>query len=506
MSPLGQQNGTTVQDGIVVHSIQSSGCRIDLRYADSRRAFHRPSDREVQPHLRRLVHCFRPDLVRAHDWLVASFPLATAALVLTSHDYAVPCPKRTVMWSYRPLCSGSRLTLFTPCGSSQYEPVKAALRDGAARIGRPTGRPGIHVAAGPAAAPIGTFAHNGPVIVAGHLPADSTRRPDVGGDRLPNDPFTLSAGPTGTQKGTDLVFWAWAGGPAPLPLAIAPPDVGGTDWPDNVAVISLDNLPVTSTLRQAMVPSIWPEPCQTTVLKEMTLVVPVPAGISGDHHRRHRVPFGPTPADPRALIDSVRDTVINSLPREAVSSAPRARAAGYSVAAVGVPKDALDLFYPLAAVADPSSAAPYDATSSLNLIGRRLKGSKQVDPAISTTPPLARGARPLLLGAGPRPSYLKEFATTLWLQSPAAFLGLLESPRVRPWRCAVLVRLTPSAHRSFRSALLKSVSARAIVVTTGSPASREPDRSVSDPPHYPSSSLSPTKLALRHRPPRFGPS
>lgn len=342
VAALGQDNTTGTQDGIVVHRIRSGAARLKFLHADPSRPFHLPvSDVEVRRHLTRLVRTFRPDVVHAHNWMVASLPRGIAPLVLTSHDYAWACPKRTLLRPGGSVCSGPRWSKCTPCSSQQYGAVRAVLVDGGTRLGRSTVRPDIHVAVSQAvAASIAPLSRREPLVVPNFVPTDLAERAAVRVDGLPDEPFALYAGALGAHKGIQALAGAWAQTSAPCPLVIAALDLAGHHWPDGITVLSLDRAQLLSALRRAavvVVPSVWPDPCPTIVLEAMTLAVPVVASAVGG------IPEMVTdgvegrlvaPDNPQLLIGAVRDLLANGPLREAMSVAAQARAKSYSLSVV----------------------------------------------------------------------------------------------------------------------------------------------------------------------------
>jgi glycosyltransferase involved in cell wall biosynthesis len=342
VATLGPENGTTVQAGVVVHHIRSSASRLKLLHADPSRPFHLPvSDVEVRYHLGRVVRSFRPDVVHAHNWMIASLPRGMAPLVLTSHDYAWACPKRTLLRPNGSICSGPRLGKCAPCSAHQYGLAKAVLVDAGTCWGRSSVRPDVHVAVSQAvAASIAPYTRGKPVVVPNFVPAGLSERPAVPVEGVPDEPFALYAGAIGAHKGIDVLLRAWTELPAPCPLVVAALEPTGRHWPSGVTVLSLDREALISVLRRAtvmVVPSIWPDPCPTTVLEAMALGVPVVASAAGgipelltDGVEGRLVP----PGDPQHLNAAIRQVVDDPSRRQAMGIAARARAASYSVSAV----------------------------------------------------------------------------------------------------------------------------------------------------------------------------
>ncbi len=342
VATLGQENATTVQDGVLVHRIRSSASRLKALHADPGHPFHLPvSDLEVRRHLGRLVRAFRPDVVHAHNWMIASLPRGSAPLVLTSHDYAWACPKRTLLRPDNSVCSGPRLGKCSPCSAHQYGPAKAVLVDLGTRRGRSSVRPDVHVAVSQAVATsIAPFTRAKPVVVPNFVPTGLAERAQVPVEGLPAEPFALYAGAIGAHKGVDVLLSAWTEFPAPCSLVVAALDPAGGHWPPGTTVLSLGRDALVSVLRRAavmVVPSIWPDPCPTTVLEAMALGVPVVASAVGgipelltDGLEGRLVP----PGDPQQLNAAIHEIVNDPSRRQAMGMAGRATAVYYSVTAV----------------------------------------------------------------------------------------------------------------------------------------------------------------------------
>jgi glycosyltransferase involved in cell wall biosynthesis len=187
---------------------------------------------------------------------------------------------------------------------------------------------------------IAPFTRSKPVVVPNFVPAGLAERPPVPVEGLPAEPFALYAGAIGTHKGIDVLLRAWTEFPAPCSLVVAALDPTGRHWPPGITVLSLDRDALLSVLRRAavmVVPSIWPDPCPTTVLEAMALGVPVVASAAGgipelltDGVEGRLVP----PGDPQQLSAAIYQVVNDPSRRQAMGMAGRARAASYSVTVV----------------------------------------------------------------------------------------------------------------------------------------------------------------------------
>lgn len=87
-------------------------------------------DPELVTALRRIIVKTKPDVVHAHNWLLASFlPLkawSRAGLVVTLHDYSLICAKKNLMHAGE-VCKGSNLSKCWRCAGAHYGGVKGAV-------------------------------------------------------------------------------------------------------------------------------------------------------------------------------------------------------------------------------------------------------------------------------------------------------------------------------------------------------------------------------------------
>ena len=208
VATLGPDKTETTRGDVLVHHIPSAASRLKFLYADPERPFHPPvSDPLVRRGLRRIVRDFRPDIVHGHNWMSASIPRGLAPLVLTSHDYAWVCPKRTLMRLDGSTCSGPELTRCTPCAASEYGTLKALFVDTATRLGRSVVRPDVHIAVSNAVATsLAPHTRRAPVVVPNFVSSAVASTPQVPVDGLPDRPFALFAGATEATRASKWSF------------------------------------------------------------------------------------------------------------------------------------------------------------------------------------------------------------------------------------------------------------------------------------------------------------
>jgi glycosyltransferase involved in cell wall biosynthesis len=112
-------------DGEVrVHRVRGSLQRLPRLFTESERRHAPPvPDPELVLGLMRIIAKEQPDVVHAHNWMMASFlPLTAwskAPLVVTLHDYGLVCPKKNLVRDEQ-ICTGPRVAECLPCATAHY--------------------------------------------------------------------------------------------------------------------------------------------------------------------------------------------------------------------------------------------------------------------------------------------------------------------------------------------------------------------------------------------------
>src|SRR5688500_16454424 len=115
-----------------VYRIRGSMQRLTkLLFSETERPHAPPfPDPELVLSLKRIVAEVKPDVVHAHNWLLASYlplkKLSKAGLVVTLHDYSLVCAKKNLMHNGA-VCIGPSLTRCLPCAKGHYGIAKAAI-------------------------------------------------------------------------------------------------------------------------------------------------------------------------------------------------------------------------------------------------------------------------------------------------------------------------------------------------------------------------------------------
>jgi glycosyltransferase involved in cell wall biosynthesis len=251
--------------------------------------------------LRRIVRETRPDVVHAHNWAVNSvLPLRRWSaerrpfgLVLTLHDYSQVCATKRLMRDGAP-CAGPSIARCLPCATDHYGPLVGPVTALATTAMRPWKSHSIdyivsvsravasanHVADGPSSSVIPNFIPDAIVQEAdASSSAESVERSQLD---LPDEKFLLFVGDLTREKGVLTLLRAYERlGENRPPLVLI-----GRRTPDTP-----ENLPAGASVRiewphanvmeafrrcaAAVLPSVWPDPCPTTVLEAMATGCPV---------------------------------------------------------------------------------------------------------------------------------------------------------------------------------------------------------------------------------------
>lgn len=272
------------EDGVIVHRLPSASAHARCLLADPGRPFLPPvRDPLLARGIAAVSRALRPQVVHAHNWIVASCP-RDVPLVLTAHDYAWICPKRNRLRPDGSTCTRPGLLRCVPCAAGQYGAAKGAALSLLTPAGRWAVRPDRQLAVSQAVADALAPWARRPVTVVPNFVSDGfaagATEPVPG---LPAAPFALFAGAALPHKGIDTLLEAWAGEP-PCPLVVAALKPGTRHWPPGVQVVTLDRGQMAAACRQAavvVVPSRWADPCPTVALEALAAGTPVIASAVG---------------------------------------------------------------------------------------------------------------------------------------------------------------------------------------------------------------------------------
>jgi len=287
-------------DGLAVYRLRGLAQRLPLLYAQSCKRYHPPFPDPVVTHeLAALIARERPDVVHGHSWaLLSALPICRAhriATVLTLHDYALLCPKKTMLYAdARPCASGLSLDCVR-CAPAMY----GRLRGLAVTAGLALGRKGIgdidrfiaissHVA--------GAHARTGLLDAARVDTIPNFVRDDVlyasratGPRRLSGlpDEYILFVGALGRHKGLHLLLDAYARLACDIPLVLVGPACPDTPaiLPPGVIVVGDrthdDVIAAIDGCRFLVSPALWPEPFGLVLIEAMARGKAVAASRAG---------------------------------------------------------------------------------------------------------------------------------------------------------------------------------------------------------------------------------
>ena len=280
--------------GVSVHLLDHVGRRAPRLYPTADRPLAVPvPDPWTTRDLARLVRRLEPDVVHAHNWIVASYAVLPVArrlpLVLSLHDYSHVCATKRLMYDGEP-CSGPGLRKCFSCAADHYGPGRGQLVAGAVRAGVPVRNRVVDVFT-PVSRYVGTanrLQEQGArwEVVPNFVPDELVSLPEPPRDEaLPRAPYVFFAGDLSAQKGVRTLVEAWrrlpddqAGARPELVLVGRPAEPLG-ELPAGVHVHHhWDHDRVLSGFGHASavaLPSEWPDPCPTTVLEAMALGAPL---------------------------------------------------------------------------------------------------------------------------------------------------------------------------------------------------------------------------------------
>lgn len=291
------------RDGEVeVYRIRGTLQRLPGLFAESERRHAPPfPDPELALALARLVATERPDVVHAHNWLVASFlPVKAwcgARLVVTLHDYSLVCAKKNFMHAGR-VCAGPRLSRCLPCAAAHYGATKGAVTTFGSFASRALAHRAVDrfIAVSHAVARHTGLAEAGvPFEVIPNFVPDDVASRDCAGDPgsdtavsdLPDDGFILFVGDLMHLKGVDVLLDAYAGLDRAPPLVLIGRRCPDTpkQLPPNVHLLGPRPHPaIMQAWRRCLfgvLPSVGPEACATVVMEAMASGKPVIASDIG---------------------------------------------------------------------------------------------------------------------------------------------------------------------------------------------------------------------------------
>lgn len=282
-------------DGIRIHRLESLFQRAPLIYPNPSRKYHPPfQDILLTRKLARLVKNFQPDIIHCHGWITFScLPLKfDAPIITTLHHYGFVCPKQDLFFENEDVCRQPFTLACYHCCVKNYGFFKSTIMVNAVKISK------RHLPKVDKFIAVSNFVknvhithlklpENGIAVIPNFYGSENVQ--NLNCEILPSD-FILYVGQLAPHKGVDLLLKAYKSSGIDIPLVL----LGSkhyvydyTRFDDGKKIIVKENVSRSLVLnalercRFVVVPSIWPEPCPTTILEAMSIGKAVVAGKSG---------------------------------------------------------------------------------------------------------------------------------------------------------------------------------------------------------------------------------
>ena len=280
--------GSSLDGAVRVHRLRGTLRRLSALFSDPERAFAPPiPDPEMTLALRQVIARERPNIIHAHNWILHSFlplrPFTRAPFVVTMHDYALICARKTLMYMNEVPCDGPTLTKCLRCAGQHY----GGLKGGITAVGNWIDGTYERRAVDKFLTVSGAVARFNRLPEAGvDVEVIPNFVPDDLGDlssevdtallaRLP-DQYILFVGDLASLKGVPVLLDAYARLVEPPPLVLIGRRCPDTprDLPAGVHI--LETWPHDAIMHAwnrclfGVAPSVWHEPCATVVLEGMS--------------------------------------------------------------------------------------------------------------------------------------------------------------------------------------------------------------------------------------------
>ncbi len=355
----GAPDEEVLPSGVRVYRFGTLSMRLSGLYSTDRPHHPPVPDPVGVGELHRIIAKTRPEVVHAHNWAVNSvLPLhrrsarSPFGLVLTLHDYSQVCATKRLMRNGAP-CAGPSPARCLPCSSGHYGPLigtatavaTAAMRPWKAHsidhivcVSRAVAS-GNHLTEGGSTSVIPNFIPDSMMLPQQASAASAASLPD-----LPAKEFLLFVGDLSGEKGVATLLRAYenlgSDRPALVLVGRRTPSTP-RDLPEGAHVqLEWAHEHVMEAFRRctaAVLPSVWPDPCPTTVLEAMASGCPVvTTSIGGmtdmvvDQESGLLVP----PGNVLALTEAIRGLLADESLRSRYAAAARERVLRFTATAV----------------------------------------------------------------------------------------------------------------------------------------------------------------------------
>ena len=358
----GAPDEEVLPSGVHVYRFATMSMRLSGLYSTDRPHHPPVPDPVGVGELRRIIAKTRPEVVHAHNWAVNSvLPLhrrsarSPFGLVLTLHDYSQVCATKRMMRNGMP-CAGPSPARCLPCATGHYGPLigtatvvaTAAMRPWKARsidhivsVSRAVAS-GNHLADSDRTSVIPNFIPDSmmlPQDESSASPSSAVSFPD-----LPEKEFLLFVGDLSSEKGVPTLLRAYenlgSDRPALVLVGRRTPDTP-TNLPEGAQVqLEWPHENVMEAFRRctaAVLPSVWPDPCPTTVLEAMASGCPVvTTSIGGmtDMVVHQESGLLVPPGNVSALTEAISELLADESLRSRYAAAARERVLRFTATAV----------------------------------------------------------------------------------------------------------------------------------------------------------------------------
>jgi glycosyltransferase involved in cell wall biosynthesis len=280
--------GCTLDGMVRVHRLNGVIRRLSALFSDPERPFAPPMpDPGLTLALRRVIAQERPDIIHAHNWILHSYlplkPFTQVPFIVTLHDYALICARKTLMYMNQAPCSGPAFRKCLRCAKQHYGGIKGGVTTVSNWIDSAYERRVVNkfLTVSDAVARLNRLPEAGVdfEVIPNFVPDNlGELSPDVDPALLAQLPehFILMVGDLLPRKGVLVLLNAYAKLSNPPPLVLIGrrcPETPASLPPGVRLLESWPHVAIMQAWRRCLfgiAPSVWHEPCATVVLEAMS--------------------------------------------------------------------------------------------------------------------------------------------------------------------------------------------------------------------------------------------